>query len=241
MQSNNAPCCLPLSLRERFTGDTCTLDCDGDSSPPDDLVTAEDPEARRLEELWAGPFGDDYVDRNRELPSRRGPFWNAFFLRHPCESVLEVGCNMGGNLRWIAEDPNRRTAGVDVNPKAIQEMQASLPGVEGVISSARSLPFPSKTFDLVFTAGVLIHQPESALSEVVTEMFRCSKRYVLCLEYYSAETVEVQYRGLSGALYKRDYGGAIQSLFPSSEILEEGHLDASAGWDEITYWLFHIG
>ncbi len=33
-------------------------------------------EASRLEALWGGQFGDEYVDRNRSAPDRREGFWN---------------------------------------------------------------------------------------------------------------------------------------------------------------------
>lgn len=60
-------------------------------------------EVRRLEELWSGDFGDDYVDRNAGAYAARGQFRAARMAQLMPQRVLEVGCNAGGNLQWIAE------------------------------------------------------------------------------------------------------------------------------------------
>src|SRR4029077_166184 len=60
-------------------------------------------EATRLEELWAGEFGDAYVERNAVLDARRSEFWRTLLGSVPIRTVLEVGCGQGGHLRPIAE------------------------------------------------------------------------------------------------------------------------------------------
>jgi hypothetical protein len=62
-------------------------------------------------------------------------------------------------------------------------------------ASAAELPFVDHCFDLVFTMGVLIHQPDESLGRVMSEVVRCSARLVLCAEYYAPEPTEVPYRG----------------------------------------------
>jgi len=153
--------------------------------------------------------------------------------------VLEVGCNIGANLRWIrTPDSERVVYGVDISPKALTELRKVMPDVHGVWSQARDLPFPSDSFDLVFTAGVLIHQPPELLARVMGEIVRCSRRFVLCCEYYSPELTEIPYRGQTGALFKRDFGGLYQDLFPSLVLRQQGFLSAADGWDDVTYWMF---
>ena len=71
-------------------------------------------EATRLEGLWGGQFGDDYVDRNTGFDHREG-FWNERLQELDCRRVLEIGCNVGGNLQWIAQHLEARDVyGVDV-------------------------------------------------------------------------------------------------------------------------------
>jgi pseudaminic acid biosynthesis-associated methylase len=197
-------------------------------------------EAERLEQLWAGEFGNEYVDRNLGAYGRRGEFWLPFIEELAPESVLEVGCNVGGNLQWIAQRvPPARVIGVDVNAKALRLLEARVPGVRAVHSPARDLPFADRSIDLVFTMGVLIHQPEETLVKVMSEMVRVARRWVFCAEYHDTDTVEVPYRGQEGALFRRDYGNLFEELFPYELKLErDGYLGPADGWDRDTWWLF---
>jgi pseudaminic acid biosynthesis-associated methylase len=197
-------------------------------------------EAERLEALWAGDFGNDYVERNIRAYDERGPFWTSLLTTVRPESALEVGSNVGGNLQWVTQHVTpERVVGVDVNRRALEELQDRLPGVRGVNSSARDLPFPDRTFDLVFTMGVLIHQPEESLPLVMDEMVRVAGRYLLCGEYYDAETTEVPYRGYRNALFRRDYGGLFATRYANClQLAIHGFLGTEDGFDNVTWWLF---
>lgn len=206
-------------------------------------MTENEPEAeaRRLEQLWASRFGDDYVDRNTAFDARRG-FWNERMAAMGCRRVLEVGCNIGGNLQWITGTvPPPLVAGVDINEKALSVLSRRVPGVQVLRSSARLLPFASGSFDLVFTMGVLIHQPEETLPDVMAEMVRCTRRWVLCGEYHSPDTVDVPYRGHEGALFKRDYGRLFAEGFPRLRLRDQGFLGRDEGWDDVTWWVLELG
>lgn len=196
-------------------------------------------EATRLEALWAGDFGDEYVDRNAGGYDHRATFWTELQARHEFRSVLEVGCNMGGNLQFLAPlIPDGLVAGVDINRKAIAALHQRVPEAGALWSPGRDLPFRDRHFDLVFTMGVLIHQPESTLPLVMAEMVRCSGRYVACGEYFDEQTVEVPYRGHEGALFRRDYGGMFSRLFPELRLVDTQQLRRDEGWDDVTWWLF---
>ena len=197
------------------------------------------PEERRLELLWQGEFGDAYLERNRAAGENRGPFWTAILEEFPVHRVLEVGCNIGANLRWIATViPAKNVYGVDINLKALNELRHALPEVNAVWSSARELPFRDGWFGMVLTAGVLIHQPEDTLPLVMAEIFRCSGRYIFCAEYYAEQTTEVFYREQHGALFKRDYGRLYLSMFPELKLHKQSFLGRAEGWDDVTYWIF---
>ena len=196
-------------------------------------------EANRLEDLWGGEFGDAYVDRNAEVGNVRGPFWERILQTYSPRRVLEVGCNLGANLQWIVPTLGAGdTYGIDVNQKAIEEIRRRMPAVNAVVSHARDLPFRDCWFDLSFTMGVLIHQPESTLPLVMSEVVRTSRRFILCGEYFSEDTVEVPYRGHAGALFKRNYGQIYQELFPELQLREQGFMGRDQGWDDVTFWVF---
>ena len=131
--------------------------------------------------------------------------------------------------------------GVDINMGALQQVHRELSDVNALWSPASELPFRQDWFDLVFTAGVLIHQPEDSLLLVMKEIVRCSRRYVLCLEYFAEETIEVPYRDQKRALFKRNYGYLYEQNFPELNLVEQGHLNQDEGWDDVTYWLFEKG
>ncbi len=194
-----------------------------------------------LERLWAGTFGDDYVERNTAAGAGRREFWQEVVDRIEPGNVLEVGCNIGGNLHWLAELlSTERVAGVDVNERALEALRERVPGIDVRAATGRSLPFEDDSFDLVFTSGVLIHQAPGQLEEMMGEIVRCSRRWVLCAEYFSEDEVEVRYHGKSGALFKRDYGGLYERLFEELALLDTGFLARAdnPSWDDVTWWLF---
>ncbi len=198
-------------------------------------------EAERLEQLWGGAFGDDYVERNRGAYAARERFWRDLLDQAQPASVMEVGCNLGGNLGWVlaALGSGARVVGVDVNRLALAELTSRLPQVEAVHGVARRLPFADREFEMTFTMGVLIHQPEDALAEVMGELVRCSSRYVLCGEYEADDVVEVHYRGHDGALFKRPYGRLYQERH-GLQVVASGFLSRDEGWDDVTWTLLEV-
>jgi spore coat polysaccharide biosynthesis protein SpsF len=200
---------------------------------------AKDPEAARLEGLWAGDFGDAYSERNAAAGVGRNAFWDMLLSKYTVRRVLEVGCNTGANLQWIAPHLAPGEAyGIDINHEALARLRERVPHVSAVASTARELPFRDRWFDLCFTTGVLIHQPGATLPLVMAEVVRVSRRFVLCGEYYAPQTIEVPYRGMHGALFKRDYGSLYGELFPELRLIDQGILGQAEGWDDVTWWLF---
>lgn len=195
-------------------------------------------EAERLEALWAGEFGDAYVERNAVLDARRNEFWRRLLASVAIRTVLEVGCGQGGNLRPIsAVLDSADITGIDVNAEAIERARRNAPGTTVIHSVAKDLPFEDGQFDLVFTAGVLIHQPDQTLPAVMAEIVRCARRYVLWMEYRAPETVEVPYRGAAGSLLKRNYGRLYAELFPELTVSADGFLAPEQGFDRVTWQL----
>lgn len=202
-------------------------------------MSDSEPEAKRLEALWGGDFGNDYVERNIAAAAPRGPFWNELLDGIQVARALEVGCNVGANLTWLAKRlPEDGVYGIDINRKALAHLRTVVPTVNALYSPARTLPFRDAFFDLAFTMGVLIHQPPETLPLVMAEIVRCSRRYVLCGEYFADEPTEIAYRGQTGALFKRDFGAYYQQLFPELRPIKRGFLGKDQGWDDVTYVLF---
>lgn len=189
-------------------------------------------DASALENLWAGSFGDAWTDRNREPNAARGRFWRDVCTELAPRSVLELGCGSGGNLRWLAAhvDP-KYLWGVDINLGALALAADNVPGAGFGWAAVRELPFRDRHFDLTFTVGVLIHQPDETLPLVLGELVRCSSRWILTAEYFADEPHTKTYRGEDGVLFKRNYGEMLTRLFPNVRHVRGWEAGAEQGFD----------
>jgi ubiquinone/menaquinone biosynthesis C-methylase UbiE len=96
------------------------------------------------------------------------PYIRAFarFEEGRDRSVLEIGVGMGADhLEWARYGP-RRLTGIDFTRRALEHtsMRLRLAGYRPHLleGDAERLPFPSNTFDLVYSWGVLHHTPDTA-------------------------------------------------------------------------------
>ena len=77
-------------------------------------------------------------------PPQRGRdvFWRQLLAMTTPSSVLEVGCNVGGNLHWLVDLlPGANIAAVDVNQHAVDRVLAAYSSVD--THQARRLRFHS--------------------------------------------------------------------------------------------------
>ena len=93
----------------------------------------------------------------------------------------------------------------------------------------------------MFSCGVLIHiHPDDLLSNM-QKMFDYSKRYILIAEYFNRTPIMIGYQGEKDRLFKRDFGKLFAENFSSTLVdygFLWGHVYDSAGFDDITWWLF---
>ena len=141
-------------------------------------------------DAWRGDFGDSYTARNTSNPERLANVTRAFqeILGHISDaspaSILEVGANLGGNIRALKTLTDARLFAVEPNGKARRIMvdDGVLPAEQVADATADDLPFTNGEIDLVFTSGVLIHIPHEDVERVDEEMLRVAGRYVLSVE-----------------------------------------------------------
>lgn len=200
-----------------------------------------DPCACTIQEgFWRGEFGDRYMERNMNgLPSALS-FWADVTERTgPIASALELGANIGTNLRALARLlPKCRRDAVEINAKAAQVLRES--GRAEAVYERSLLDFnPPQRYDLVFTRGVLIHISPSDIDRAYATIMRCAGRFVLVAEYYSPQPVEVEYRGHSQRLWKRDFAGELMDRYPL-RLVDYGfqyRRDAVFPADDVTHFL----
>ncbi len=196
-------------------------------------------------DLWRGDFGDKYISRN--APDEASikvltRMW-ATILRplhvHP-KKILEVGSNVGLNLRALRRITQSELFAVEPNAMARKRMidDGVLPDSNIVEAFAASLPFDDASIDFVFTSGVLIHIGPADLLSSCKEIQRVSSKYVMCCEYYSDCEEEIPYRGHQGQMFRRDYGQFYLDNFPDLTLVDYGFFWKGAGClDNLTWWL----
>jgi pseudaminic acid biosynthesis-associated methylase len=199
-------------------------------------------------DAWTGEFGEKYIERN-SLEDWKIPYGMEAFRRMlggvSFESILEVGSNVGLNLHFISNITEGRTKlyAVEPNKKAFEMLISSQNGLKlekAFNCDAFKIPLADESIDLVFTAGVLIHIHPNDLLKAMSEIVRVSKRYVLCMEYFSHQPEEILYRGQKGLLFKRDFGSFYLDNFPQLKCLNYGFLWKKEFpiFDDMTWWLF---
>jgi SAM-dependent methyltransferase len=99
--------------------------------------------------------------------------------------VLEIGSGPGGNLDFIYNKGCKKITGVDISQQMVSLSKELLSGknIDVIKINGKDLPFPDRTFDVVFTSTVLQHNTnENLLHELIKEICRVSKVEVLLFE-----------------------------------------------------------
>ena len=196
--------------------------------------------------LWTGGFGDEYRARNaatEDAIDARRRLWLEILGKLPVrpDSILEVGANIGLNLRALDMVSAAELFAVEPNEAARRELAASACLAQHNIrdGTAQSLPFRDGSVDLAFTSGVLIHIAPEGLEAACREIYRVASRYIVCIEYFSAKPEQIEYRGHLGQLFKRDFGSFWLDLYPSLRPLGCGFAwKRTTGLDNLTWWVF---
>lgn len=198
-------------------------------------------------EFWRGEFGNEYVGRNMISPEQmqaRVALWSEILshtISAPPKSILEVGANLGINLRTLNSLSSARRYAVEPNEKArgilVKDGVVAAGDVRDGIAS--KIDLPDGVADLAFTSGVLIHVHPDNLPASLKEIHRCSNRWIACIEYFSDKPEMIPYRGHDDRLFKRDFGGLWLDSFPDLHIVAYGFAwKRVTGLDNLTWWLF---
>lgn len=195
------------------------------------------------EAFWAGSFGDDYILRNQSellLASNLHFFAAALRAAGKIESCLEVGANVGMNLRALKLlRPQMDLFGIEINSKAADELCRTIKPEHVYNSSVLDFQ-PERQWDLTLVKGVLIHLDPSVLPKVYELLASMTKKFVLLAEYYNPVPVEVQYRGHSDRLFKRDFAQELASHTGSFRLVDYGfsyRFDPVCPQDDISWFL----
>jgi len=160
------------------------------------------------QKTWGGEFGDKYTKRNKDLSNfeykdgDRLSIVHSFFYDIPRDaSILEIGCNSGNMVQILHDMGFTNITGIDINKSAIDTVSEKFPEYEFIHSSIELFQM-RRTYDLVFTSGVLIHIHPDNLPKVIEKMKALSKKWIFGFEYHSLKEEAINY---SLGCWSRDY------------------------------------
>ena len=199
------------------------------------------------EKFWSSKFGKQYVARNTFDPKgldelyfskfgiSRSKLNKEFIGKLKINNILEVGCNIGNQLVLLQKQGFKNLYGIEIFPEAVETAKKHAKNVNIIQGSAFDLPFKDNVFDLVFTAGVLIHISPKDLKKIMSEIYRTSSRYIWGYEYYSPKHAAIDYRGNKNFLWKGDFVKLYQKYFPDLKLVKSRRLKYknSENYDEM--------
>jgi len=120
------------------------------------------------------PERDEYLQRGQEAAEELSEALGA--AGHTLagfESILDFGCGSARVLPHVSAMTEARCAGCDVDAEAIEWASEHHPALRWTVSPAEPpLPYPSHSFDLVYSISVLSHLSESSQDRWLSELFR---------------------------------------------------------------------
>ncbi len=131
---------------------------------------------------WTLRGGDDYFREQEGQPARtaRAEWMAERIAAYRPISILEVGCGYGKQLRCLRDRLDAPMAGVDFSPSQLamaRNYLDHLTGIELALASGAALPFPDRSFDLVLTSAVILHNPPEVAERIRREVLRVARRF----------------------------------------------------------------
>lgn len=194
------------------------------------------------ESFWKEEFGDEYHERQKNKAKGNVQANMAFFSKILSKTIdvtriIEFGAGTGQNIDAITRLNDKiSTIAVEVNEEAAQQIPNGFVFRQSIFDFR---PPIENQADLVFTKGLLIHLNPEDLRKAYNIIYRSTRRYILIAEYYNPTSVEVNYRGHDGKLWKRDFAGDMLDLYPGLELIDYGfvyHKDQFPQ-DDLTWFL----
>jgi len=109
-------------------------------------------------------------------------FLNEQLKKIAFESVLEVGCGSGNNLKVLQQHfPEKTFYGLDLAEQMIKEAQVNVPSVKFFCCSAEHIPMKDASVDVIYTVHAL-EQMTPFIPTVIKEMKRVCRNRVMFME-----------------------------------------------------------
>lgn len=183
---------------------------------------------------WSGEFGKQYTDRNFMTLDEMENLWignygftrshmNEKFLRNiPLDvKILEVGSNIGNQLLCLQKAGFTNLYGIELQSYAVEISKRRTNNINIIQGSAFDIPYKDLYFDIVFTSGLLIHIAPQDISNVLDEIYRCSKQFIWGAEYYFDQYINVPYREKNALMWKGNFSKIYLERFNNLHLVKE--------------------
>jgi len=175
-------------------------------------------ELNKESQWWGGEKGTQYTDDSMLMTEEEKLFerkhgitlesvYDEFFGELDRNyRILEIGCNVGHKLRRLSYMGFKNLYGIDINPFAVAKCKATFDNVHVVQGNALEWE-TGEEYDLVMTNFVQQHINPKQQVAMANKIKSLSTKYVFFLEFWdkSEEPIEVEWRGMKGTTWKRDW------------------------------------
>lgn len=198
------------------------------------------------ENFWHKDYSEEYIKKNSSFNSdllKEG--WRKILKNVDSpKSILECGANVGRNIDFLNSEFNdSNISAIEISSDACSILSKKFPNLNLFNGSILDSKFVPNSFDLVFTMGVLIHINPDELLKNLDVIQSYTNKYLVIGEYFNRTPTKLPYQGQEDKLFKRDFGKLILENFKDDFKLVDygflwGHIYDSAGFDDITWWVF---
>lgn len=121
-------------------------------------------------------------------------------------NILELGCGDGTRLAWLKQNLNANCFGIEPSAKAVAAAQSK--GINAIQGVADSIPFPSKSIDILIFGFCLYLCDREDLFRIASEADRviAQSGWIIILDFFSQVPSAKPYHHLMGIKsYRMDY------------------------------------
>jgi SAM-dependent methyltransferase len=131
---------------------------------------------------WTLRGGDDYFreQEGQEARALRAQWVAERLATYQPESILEVGCGYGRMLCELSARLQIPLTGIDFSPTQLQAARLFLTRASRIaliLGRGERLPFPDRSFDMVVTSAVILHNPPATAEAIRREVLRVARRF----------------------------------------------------------------
>ncbi len=154
------------------------------------------------------------------------------------DSLLEIGCNVGPNLKLIREKfPKIQTVGIDPSEMAVEASHQFVPGAGVIVGDVRNLQnlFPMKSFDVVLADASLMYIEPEEIESVMDSIALVAKKAVVIVE----RCTDAKKGSLAGGVWGRDYETLLKErgFKVTKEKITEDLWPGSPNWAKYGHYL----